>query len=144
MPATNLSVNVHQQLHAIAHPVRKPRGALLIRAGEAGRGAFLTKSGVVKMTLGANPKLYPSRRLGAGKVLGLPATFSGEPYSLTAECATNCCLDFIPRENLLNLLQTDPGVGFQIVRILSEEIFQMRKSIRGVPNTRSRKPRRRS
>lgn len=110
---------------------------MLLRAGEPGRGAFLIKSGLVNMTLAANPKLYPSRRLGAGKVIGLPASFSGEPYSLTAECATNCRLYFIPRESLLELLRHDPAAGFQIVRILSEEIFQMRKSAGRVPKARA-------
>ena len=130
MPAVKLSPAVNEQLHAIAEPVLKNKGSVLIRAGEPGRGAFLIKSGLVTMTLRTNFKLYPSRRLGAGKVIGLPATFSGEPYSLTAECATKCSLDFIPRENLLKLLQHDPAVGFQIVRILSEEIFQMRKAVK--------------
>src|SRR5690348_5681912 len=121
MPATELSPAVNEQLHAIAGPVLKNKGTLLVRAGEPGRGAFLINSGLVTMTLGGtNPNLYPSRRLGAGNVIGLPATFSGEPYSLTAECATKCRLEFIPRENLLRLLQRDPAVGFQIVRILSE------------------------
>jgi len=82
------------------------------------------------MTLGNNPKLYPSRRLGSGRVIGLPATFSGEPYSLTAVCATSCRLWFIPRQNLLNLLRRDPDAGLEIVGILSEEIFQMRQFLR--------------
>jgi CRP-like cAMP-binding protein len=78
------------------------------------------------LSLGGNPALYPSRVLGPGNVIGLPATFSGEPYSLTAEAAKDCRLDFIPRARLLNLFRHNPQVGYQIVRILSEEIFEMR------------------
>ena len=78
------------------------------------------------MSLGDNPLLYPSRMVGAGSVIGLPATFSGEPYSLTAEAARDCYLEFIPRRRLLELLRRSPKVGFQIVRILSEEIAEMR------------------
>ncbi len=133
MPAPKLSPSISSQLQAIGEPVLKKKGTVLLRAGEPGRGAFLIKSGLVEMTLAANPKLYPGRRLGAGKVIGLPATFSGAPYSLTAECATNCRLYFIPRQSLLELLRHDPAAGFQIVRILREEIFRMRKSAGRVP-----------
>jgi CRP-like cAMP-binding protein len=132
MPALRLSATINKQLHAIGEPVVKQKRAVLLRAGEPGLGAFLIQSGLVKMALGNNPKLYPNRRLGAGRVIGLPATFSGEPYSLTAECATNCHLWFIPRQNFLELIRSNPDLGLEIVRILSEEIFQMRKSARGV------------
>jgi len=79
------------------------------------------------MSLG-HSLLYPARSLGAGNIIGLPATFSGEPYSLTAKAERDCRLDFIPRARLLDLLRDNPKVGFQIVRMLSEEIFQMRKA----------------
>jgi len=71
--------------------------------------------------------------MGPGHVIGLPATFSGEPYSLTAKAERNCHLDFIPRDKLLDLLRFNPEVGFQVVRILSEEIFQMRKAAQELP-----------
>ena len=56
----------------------------------------------------------------------LPASFSGEPYSLTATAAKDCRVDFIPRARLLSLFRHDPQVGYQIVRILSGEISDMR------------------
>src|SRR5512142_3501349 len=99
MRTIRLSPAVNKRLHTIGKPVVKQKGAVLLSVGEPGSGAFLIESGFVKMTLGTNPRLYPNRVLGAGNVIGLPATFSGEPYSLAAECATECRLCFIPREN---------------------------------------------
>ncbi|MGO9083621.1 MAG: hypothetical protein ACLP6G_16590 [Terriglobales bacterium] len=61
-------------------------------------------------------------------MIGLPATFSGQPYSLTAEVEKACHMDFIPRRRLRNLLLRNPQAGFQIVQMLSEEIFQMREA----------------
>lgn len=87
------------------------------------------------MTLDHSP-LYPARSLGAGTIIGLPATFSGEPYSLSAKVERDCRLDFIPRARLLELLRLNPKLGFQIVRMLSEEIFQMRKGV----STKPRRP----
>jgi CRP-like cAMP-binding protein len=123
-----ISSQLRKQLSAIATPIHKAKGELLFRSGEAGKGAFLIRAGQVRLTLAAGPRCYPSRLLGVGAVVGLPATFSGEPYSLTAEAAKDCRLDFIPRSKLLKLLQNNPLVGFQVVRILSEEIFQMRRT----------------
>lgn len=75
------------------------------------------------MTLGDKSKAYPARTLGSGSVISLPATFSGEPYSLTDEAKRDCRLYFVPRRKLLDLLRRNPEVGFHIVRILCEEIF---------------------
>jgi CRP-like cAMP-binding protein len=126
MPRYKLSPDSYRKLHTAARPIRKRKGTVLFRAGQPGRGAYLVRRGQVRMSLGDNPLLYPSRMVGAGSVIGLPATFSGEPYSLTAEAARDCQLEFIPRRRLLELLRQSPKVGFQIVRILSEEISEMR------------------
>jgi CRP-like cAMP-binding protein len=123
-----LPLEVRSELHAVATPVRKEKGAILFRAGQPGRGAFLIRSGKVRLTLDVASGLYPPRTVSSGAVIGLPATFSGEPYSLTAEVEKTCRMDFIPRRRLLNLLLRNPKTGFQIVRILSEEIFQMRRA----------------
>jgi CRP-like cAMP-binding protein len=104
----------------------KSKGAPLFRCGEAAKGAFLIRSGQVRLSLAEAPLVYPSRVLGPGNIVGLPASFSGEPYSLTATAATDCRVDFVPRGRLLNLFRHDPQVGYQMVRILSEEISDMR------------------
>jgi CRP-like cAMP-binding protein len=68
--------------------------------------------------------------MGAGAVIGLPAAFSGEPYSLAAQTKTACRLDFIPRGELLDILRRNPKAGFDIVRMLSEEIYEMRNVVK--------------
>lgn len=129
MLGTKLSPDVYSELRKAARPVFKAQGSILFRTGQPARGAFLVCSGRVRMNLAHSP-LYPTRCLGPGSVIGLPATFSGEPYSLTAKADCDCQLNFIPRARLLELLRRNPTVGFQIVRILSEEIFQMRKDVK--------------
>jgi CRP-like cAMP-binding protein len=110
--------------------VLKDKGAVLFRLGQPCGGAFLIRSGQVQLSLDTVSKLYPSRTVGSGFIVGLPATFSGEPYSLTAETKSKCRLEFIPRQKLLSLLQQNPDAGFQILRLLSEEIFHIRKLVR--------------
>lgn len=129
---TRLSPELYSTLQNVATPIFKAKDTILFQAGQAADGAFLVRSGRVRMSLDQSP-LYPTRSMGPGHVIGLPATFSGEPYSLTAKAERNCHLDFIPRDKLLDLLRCNPEVGFQVVRILSEEIFQMRKAAQEVP-----------
>ena len=128
MPGKRLSPELRKELRAVATSVIKAKGAILFRAGRPARGAFLIRAGQVKLSLGGG--VFPPRILGSGNVIGLPATFSGEPYSLTAKAARDCRLDFVPRRKLLNLVHRKPELGFQVVRMLSEEIFQMRKFVR--------------
>jgi CRP-like cAMP-binding protein len=127
MPKIELSPLIQSELTAISTRLSEHAGTVLFHAGEPGRGAFLIRRGKVRMSLDESSGLYPARVLGEGSLIGHPATFSGEAYSLTAEAVRDSDLDFIPRNKLLNLLQQNPIAGYEIVRILSEEIFQMRK-----------------
>jgi CRP-like cAMP-binding protein len=140
MHSTKLSPDLQHHLTAIATRVSEHAGTVLFRAGEPGRGAFLIRSGKVKMSLDESSDLYPARLLRKGSLIGLPATFSGEPYSLTAEAVQDSDLYFIPRNKLLNLLRRDPRTGYEIVRILSEEIFQIRKTAYKSHNGKHRRP----
>src|SRR5579863_3181516 len=103
MSRKTLSLEVRKQLQAIATPVLKDEGTVLFQMGQPCRGAFLIRSGQVQLSMDTASSLYPARTLGAGFIVGLPATFSGEPYSLTAETKSRCRLEFIPRERLLSL-----------------------------------------
>lgn len=112
---------------------------MLFRTGQPCFGAFLLRSGQVELSLEGASHLYPARIMRAGALIGLPAAFSGEAYSLTAQTKTACRLDFIPRGELLDILRRNPRAGFDIVRMLSEEIYQTRnvlkRSLRRLTNT---------
>jgi len=129
MSRKTLPLEVRRQLQEIATPVLKDKGTVLFQMGQPCRGAFLIRSGQVQLSMDTASSLYPARTVGSGFVVGLPATFSGEPYSLTAEAKTRCRLEFIPRQKLLSLLHQNPDAGFQILRLLSEEIFHIRKVV---------------
>ena len=130
MPRTQLSPDLVKELKSVATPIIIRKGNVLFRAGQPVRGAFVIRRGQVTMMLD-HSACYPARTVGAGRILGLPATFSGEPYSLTAEAKTDCNLYFISRAMMLNLLRHNPKLGYRIVRVLSEEISLMRKTAKG-------------
>ncbi|HEV2400414.1 MAG TPA: cyclic nucleotide-binding domain-containing protein [Candidatus Sulfotelmatobacter sp.] len=126
MPRKRLSPEVRKKLEVVAIPMRKERGTILFREGTPCPGAYLIRRGKVRLTLDAASRVYPARILGSGFLIGLPATLSGGPYSLTAQVKETCRVDFIPRAKLLKLVRGNPRVGIQILRTLSDEIFLMR------------------
>ena len=126
MPGTKVSPQLARELRSVVSPLRKKKETILFHPGRPCRGAFMIRHGQVRLTLDVASGLYPNHVLGSGAVIGLPATFSGEAYSLTAEVVNDCRPDFIPRRRLLDLLRQNTEAGFQIVRLLSEEIFRMR------------------
>lgn len=140
MSARTLPLKLRKQLQAIATPVLKEKGTVLFRFGQSCCGAFLVRRGQVKLSIQGSPGLYPETTVGPGSVLGLPATFSGEPYSLTAASESKCCLDFIPRRRLLALLHRNPDAGCQVLRLLSEEIFRIRKVVKNGGRSRRYSP----
>lgn len=141
MSRKTLPLAVRRQLQAIATPVLKDKGTVLFRLGQPCRGAFLIRSGKVELSLETVSGLYPPRTVGPGFVVGLPATFSGEPYTLTAEAKSRCRLEFISRQKLLSLLRRNPGTGFQILRLLSEEIFHIRTVVKNGGSSSQYSPR---
>ena len=128
MPGKKLSPELNKALRTVSKSLKKKKGDVLFRAGEQARGAFLVKRGKVQLQLEGAGGLYPTRVLGSGAVVGLPATVSGEPYSLTAQATQDCELNFISRKDLLALLQNNTTAALQILQILSEEIYQMRNT----------------
>ncbi len=133
MSKLKLSLDLRKQLKTIARQSSAVRGKVLFHEGDPVRGAFLIRSGSVKLSLEGAAKLYGTRTVGAGDIFGLPATVLGKPYSLTAKALKDCDLYFIPRAKLLKLLRQDPRVGYQVVRILGSEINLMRSAAQKIP-----------
>jgi CRP-like cAMP-binding protein len=128
MSSIKISADLRKQLTTVALPGSASAGKVLFHEGDPVRGAYLIRSGVVKLSLYGGSRLYRARILGAGGIVGLPATVLGKPYSLTAEVVDDCELYFIPRAKLLSLLRRNPQIGYEIVRILGKEIMLMRSA----------------
>jgi|SRR5581483_2390226 len=111
--------------------ISRPKGTVLFRRGDPAQGLFLVRRGEVTLGLGCESAAYPPRMLGAGSVVGLPATMSGAPYSLTAEVTEDSQLSFVPRSVVLKLLRSSPELGFAVMAILGDEISKIRSAVSG-------------
>ena len=106
------------------------RGTILFRRGDAARGLFLIRSGRVSVDLDTGNAAFPPRILGAGAVVGLPATITGSPYSLTAEAIDDAELAFVPRPAVLGCLRENPHLCFEVMDLLSGEISGARTALK--------------
>ena len=122
-PGKNLipSPELRAELERLATIVFKPKGEILFRRGDDVSGVFLIRKGRVCRGLDCETPVYPAKILGPGAIVGLPATVSGNPYSLTAKVVEDAELAFVPRNALLECLQDHPFLCFQVMDMLSEE-----------------------
>ncbi len=99
-----------------------PSGAVLFVEGQTPRGVYVVCSGKVKLsTTSKEGKVLILKQAEAGEVLGLSAVVSGTNYEMTAETCSPCQLNFIRRQDLMNLLQNQSEVGVHAAQSLSRE-----------------------
>jgi len=82
-------------------------------------GVFLVISGKVRLWVKDYPKL--DRVFSAGSLLGVPATFTGRPYSLGATAVTAASVVQIPRQAFLDLMTAQPDLCREATDMLSRE-----------------------
>src|SRR5512133_1101003 len=130
--ANNLipSPELQTELERLATIVLKPAGSFLFRRGDEVSGVFLIRSGRISLALDYETPVYPARLLGPGAVTGLPATVSGNPYSLTAKVVEDSELGFVPRAQVVECLKNKPSLCFQVMDILSDEIADIRSAFK--------------
>jgi len=83
-------------------------------------GVYLVVKGKVRLSLPDLPKL--DRVFGPGSLLGLPATFTGHPYSLAATAITETAVLHIARSPFLHLMGTEGDLCREATDILSREV----------------------
>jgi len=116
------SPNVLRSLDGASYHSVMPPGALLFVEGQSPRGVYVLCSGRVKLsTTSKEGKVLILKQAEAGEVLGLSAAISGSNYEMTAETTTACQVNFIGRQDLMALLQTECEVGVRAAQSLSRE-----------------------
>jgi CRP-like cAMP-binding protein len=138
-PTKNLipTPELRAELEGRATIVFKPKGSTLFRRGGAVSGVYLIRSGRVSLNLECEAPVYPARILGPGAIAGLPATISGNPYSLTAKVVRDSELAFVPRRAVVACLKNNPILCMQVMDMLSGEIADIRAAFRQNGSIRS-------
>lgn len=107
-------VSVFQQL---------PAGANLFLDGEKPLGVFFVRGGRIEMSV-AN-RVGRTRQVciaGPGDVLGLSSSITGKPLDCRADITEDVTLQFVPRQEFLEFIRSNPEAHLEIVKILSLDI----------------------
>jgi CRP/FNR family cyclic AMP-dependent transcriptional regulator len=115
-----------------------PSGVVLFVEGQSPRGVYVVCSGKVKLsTTSKEGKVLILKQAEAGEALGLSAAVSGTNYEMTAETSSACQLNFIGRQDLMNLLQNHSEVGMHATQSLSREFQSAYRDIHDLVLARS-------
>jgi CRP-like cAMP-binding protein len=124
------SPELKAEFESLATRVFKAKGTILFQRGDEVSGVYLIRSGQVSLGLDYESRVYPARVLGPESIIGLPATVSGNAYSLTARVVEDSELAFVPRDAVVACLKNNPVLCFQVMDMLSEEIADIRNAFR--------------
>ena len=115
-----LSLKALKEFDSIKSSSVYPEGAVLFLEKQDARGVFVLCEGEVKLTISSSEgKTLILRIAKPGEVLGLMATFSGEPYELTAETLRPCQVAFVRRDEFLRFIAQHPEASLSIVKLLT-------------------------
>lgn len=95
-------------------------GQVLFREDQDAFGVFLLLKGKIRMSVQSLPKL--DRQFSAGSLMGLPSTFTGRPYSLTAQAVTDADVLHVPSESFLQLMRDRPELCREATEMLGREV----------------------
>lgn len=117
-----------------------PRGRVLFTEGEPSRGVYLLRSGRVIVSISSSEgKVVILRTARAGDVLGLNSVLRNSSFDTTIKTLESCRTDFIPRSELIKLMQHSHAGAQAVVKILSRDLEQLTDRTRSLllPQTAS-------
>jgi CRP-like cAMP-binding protein len=92
----------------------------LFKEDQVSRGVYLVLKGKVCMSVTDLAKL--DRVFSPGSLLGVPATFTGRPYSLAAVAVTDAEVLYVERQAFLDLMTQQPELCREATDMLSREV----------------------
>ena len=112
------------------------RKTVLFQQGEPASNVYLVRTGEVFLTMPISPAHVLGFRAMEGSLIGLPATFSNEPYSMAAEALAGSELEKMDRDQFWQMLIKKPALSLDVLRILAAETRSARIAIVDVSSKR--------
>ena len=112
-----------QTLRLITQQRQFAAGAEIFREGSPGDGVYFVKTGRVEISglVSSNVRRVFSQ-LGAGEFFGEMAVIEHRPRSATATALQDTVVYFIPREEMLALIERSPALAFGLLRQISHRL----------------------
>ena len=100
-----------------------PRGSVLFVEGQMPRGVYILCEGRAKISITSpEGKTLLLRIAQPGDVLGINSALTGEPHGATVQTLERSRVDFIPRADLLRLLDRDKRIYAEVAQALSRKL----------------------
>jgi CRP-like cAMP-binding protein len=115
-----VSAELKANLEAAGRKERFSPAQVLFREDGNNAGVFLLLKGKVCLSVKGLPKL--DRIFSAGSLLGVPSTFTGHTYSLTATALSESDAVHVPQENFLALMRERPELCREATEMLGREV----------------------
>lgn len=95
----------------------------IFREGDAGDGVYFVKEGLVEISsLVAGGARRVFSQLGPGEVFGEMAVIEDRPRSATATALQDTSVYFLPRQEMLPLIQRSPALAFKLLQQISHRL----------------------
>ncbi len=128
-----LSPDLLQALQGIKAIRLFPKSATLFEQGSTVTGVYLVESGEVRVLLSTGQSQRQLLEVvGAGTILGLSESMTGEKYRITAEAGEQATVAFIPRKEFLEFLREHAEFCMQVVRLLSDDLHGLYHKFRSI------------
>ena len=102
------------------------RGRVLFAEGEPARGIYILRTGRATVSISSSEgRVVMLRMAQAEDVLGLNSVVRNGSYETTVKTLEPCRTDFIPRAELIDLMQRSPAGTDAILRLLSREVTEL-------------------
>lgn len=132
-----LSPELLKALEPLSEPVCALREDVLVRQGASCRGIYIVQAGFARLSiLSPDGREIFKRLLGPGCVIGLPSTLCSTPYTFSAQCQTDCSVQFVAAGAFLEFMRTQPMLGMEIVRLMGQELTEMNEKRTNFQNCR--------
>jgi CRP/FNR family transcriptional regulator, cyclic AMP receptor protein len=103
-----------------------PRGKVLFTEGETARGVFILRTGRATVSISSSEgRLVILRIAQAGDVLGLNSVLRNASYNITVKTVESCRTEFIPRKELVDLMERSQPTAQAIAQLLSREVAEL-------------------
>jgi len=116
------------------------RGKVLFAEGEPARGVYILRTGSATVSISSiDGRIVTPRVARAGDVLGLNSVLASSSYEATVKTLEPCRTDFIPRAELVELIEKSHAGVRAILKILSHELTELTERTRSLllPQTAS-------
>ena len=122
----NLNRNELQALRFISQERQFPAAREIFREGAPGDGVYFVKDGLVEISSIAESSVRRVfSQLGPGEIFGEMAVIEHRPRSATATAVKDTAVYFIPRAEMLSLIERSPALALNLLQQISHRLREL-------------------